>query len=153
LKSLLPITEVLKLHEVKPEVVNSDIKLFFQTQLANLAENRSDCNSTEDWPSSSDIEILCKKAAGFFIYASTVVKFIASEMNPPAEMLAIITSLPQSTAEEGMAGVDQLYIKVLEQAFQNVHTDNSQQYSRFRTVVGAVLLVFNPLSVKALSDL
>jgi hypothetical protein len=153
LKSLLPITEVLKLHEVKPEVVNSDIKLFFQTQLANLAENRSDCNSTEDWPSSSDIEILCKKADGFFIYASIVVKFIASEMNPPAEMLSIITSLPQSTAEEGMAGVDQLYIKVLEQAFQDVHTDNSQQYSRFKTVVGAVLLVFNPLSVKALSDL
>jgi hypothetical protein len=153
MKSLLPITEVLKLHEVKPEVVNSDIKLFFQTQLANLAENRSDCSSTVDWPSPSDIEILCKKAAGFFIYASTVVKFVASEMNPPAEMLSIITSLPQSTTEEGMAGVDQLYIKVLEQAFQDVHTDNSQQYSRFKTIVGAVLLVFNPLSVKALSDL
>jgi hypothetical protein len=153
LKPLLPITEVLKLHEVKPEVVDSDIKLFFQTQLANLAEHRSDCNSTEDWPSSSEIEILCKKAAGFFIYASTVVKFIASEMDPPAEMLAIITSLPQSTAEEGMAGVDQLYIKVLQQVFQNVHTKTSQKYSRFRTVVGAVLLVFNPLSVKALSDL
>jgi hypothetical protein len=153
LRSLPPITEVLKLHEVKPETVNSDIKLFFQTQLADLAENRSDCNSAEDWPSFSDIEILCKKAAGFFIYASTVVKFISSEMNLPAEMLSIITSLPQSTAEEGMAGVDQLYIKVLEQAFQNVHTDNSQQYSRFRTVVGGVLLVFNPLSVKALSEL
>jgi hypothetical protein len=153
LKSLLPITEVLKLHEVKPEVVNRDIKLFFQTQLANLVENRSDCSSTEDWPSSSDTEILCKKAAGFFIYASTVVKFIASEMNSPTEMLALITSLPQSTAKEGMSGVDQLYIKVLQQAFQDVHADDSQQYSCFRTVVGAVLLVFNPLSVKALSEL
>jgi hypothetical protein len=151
LKSLLPITEVLKLHEVKPEAVDSDIKLFLQTQLADLAENRSDCSSTEDWPSSSDIEILCKKAAGFFIYASTVVKFVASEMNLPAEMLALVTSLPQSTTEEGMAGVDQLYIRILEQAFQDVH--NSQQYARFKTVIGAVLLVFNPLSVKALSDL
>jgi hypothetical protein len=153
LRSLLPITEVLKLHEVEPKTVNSDIKLFFQTQLANLVENRSDCDSTDDWPSSSDIEILCKKAAGFFIYASTVVKFIASEIYLPTEMLALVTSLPQSTAREGMSGVDELYIKVLEQAFQDVHAGDSQHYSRFKTVVGTVLLVFNPLSVKALSDL
>jgi len=39
LESLAPITEVLKLHEVKPEVVDRDIELFFQTQLANLAKN------------------------------------------------------------------------------------------------------------------
>ena len=62
---LRPITEVLKLHEVKPEVVDSDIKLFFQTQLASLAKDRSDLDLTEEWPSSSDIEVLCKKAAGF----------------------------------------------------------------------------------------
>jgi hypothetical protein len=70
LESLIPITEVLKLHEVKPEVVNSDIELFFRTQFASLAKNRSDCDLTEDWPTSSDIRILCNKAAGFFIYAS-----------------------------------------------------------------------------------
>jgi hypothetical protein len=46
LELLRPITEVLKLHEVKPEVVDSDIKLFFQTQLASLAKDRSDCDLT-----------------------------------------------------------------------------------------------------------
>jgi hypothetical protein len=153
LKSLVPITEVLKLHEVKPEVVNNDIGLFFRMKLAGLVKNRSDCNLTEEWPSPSDIEILCKKAAGLFIYASTVVKFIASEIDLPTEMLTLITSLPQSTANEGMHGVDQLYITVLEQAFQDLRKDDSQRYSRFKTVVGAVLLVVNPLSVKALSDL
>ena len=39
LQSLAPITEVLKLHEVKPEAVDRDIALFFQTQLTSLAEN------------------------------------------------------------------------------------------------------------------
>ena len=79
LKSLLPITEVPKLHEVKPEVVNNDIKLFFKTKFTDLAESRSDCGSMGDWPSSSDIKILCKKVAGFFIYASTAVKFRSEE--------------------------------------------------------------------------
>ena len=108
---------------------------------------------TEDWPTSSDIEILCKKAAGFFIYASTVVKFIASENDPPSERLAVVTSLPQCTTEEGKSGVDQLYVKVLEQAFGDVHRDNSQRYSRFQAVVGTIILIFNPLSIKNLSEL
>jgi hypothetical protein len=153
LKLLQPITEVLKLHEVKPEVVDSDIKLFFQTQLTNLAKSRSDCDLLDEWPSSSDIEVLCKKAAGFFIFASTVVKFVASEYNPPPERLALITSLPRSTIGEGRSGVDQLYTKVLEQAFCGTHEDNNQLHSRFQSVVGTVLLLFNPLSVNGLSEL
>ena len=153
LKSLLPITEVFKLHEVEPEAVDSDIKLFFQTQLANLVENRSDCDTTGDWPSSSDTEILCKKAGGYFIYASTVIKFVASENSVPAQRLSLITSLPQSTIEEGRSGIDQLYTKVLEQAFHNIHIDNNQHYLHFQTVVGTVLLIFNPLPIKALSEL
>ena len=153
LESLVLITEVLKLHEVKPEVVDNDIELFFRTRLTEVAKNRSDCDLTEDWPSSFDIEILCKKAAGFFIYASTVVKFVTSENDPPSERLALVTLLPQSTVEEGKSGVDQLYIRILEQAFRDIHTDNSLRYSRFRSVVGTILLVINPFSIKGLSEL
>ena len=153
LELLAPITEVLKLHEVKPAAVDRDIELFFRTHLAALAKNRSDLDLTEDWPSSSDIKVLCKKAAGFFIYAATVVKFVDSEVDSPTERLSLITSLPQSTFEEGRSGVDQLYTKVLEQAFHNVRGDNSQQYLRFQAVVGTVLLVFNPLSIEGLSEL
>ena len=46
LESLVPITAVFKLHEVKPEAVDSDIKFFFQTQLPHLVKNRSDCDLT-----------------------------------------------------------------------------------------------------------
>ena len=153
LRSLLPITEVLKLHEVKPEAVNSDIELFFRVRLTELAENRSDCGSAGDWPSPSDIEVLCKKAAGFFIYASMVVKFVASENHLPVERLTLITSPSLKTTEEGKSGVDQLYIKVLEHAFHNVHTNNIQFYSHLRSILGTVLLIFNPLSIKGLTEL
>ena len=153
LQLLAPTTEILRLHEVKPEAVDKDIELFFRTQLTSLIENRSDLDLTEGWPSLSDIKILCKKAAGFFIYASTVVKFIDSKIDPPTERLSLITSLPESTTEEGKSGVDQLYTKVLEEAFCAVRADNSRSYHRFRTVVGTVLLIFNPLSTKGLSDL
>ena len=153
LETLAPITEVLRLHEVKPEAVDSDIELFFRTRLASLVKNRSDLDLVENWPSPSDIEALCKNAAGFFIYASTVIKFIDSETHPPMERLALITSLPQTTVGVGRSGVDQLYTKVLEQAFSNIHPGYGQGYLHFQSVVGTILLIFNPLSINGLSEL
>ena len=156
LMSLRPITEVFRLHGVERSSVDNDIKLFFKAQLAEIARTRSDCNFTEDWPASSDIEILCKKAAGFFIYASTVVKLLTFRHRTPTEQLERIISLPQDTAHEGRSGIDLLYTQVLEQAATDIDMDGKDDeeiYRRFKTVVGTVLLVFNPLSMKTLSDL
>ena len=153
LASLCPITEVLRLHDVEPSLVDGDIKLFLRAQLADISKKRSDCDFMEEWPSTHDINILCKKAAGLFIYASTVVKFIASQHHPPTERLALIISLPQCTIHEGRLGIDLLYTKVLDQAFLDADSDDQRFYSSFRSVVGTVLLLFNPLPMKALSTL
>ena len=158
LQALRPITEVFKLHEVERSLVDVDIKLFFRARLTETAKNRSHCNVTEDWPLSSDIDILCEKAAGLFIYASTVIKFVASRHHQPPKRLATLISLPQSTTREGESGIDSLYTEVLRHAYHDVALDNqrpeSQEvYRSFRSVVGAVLLAFNPLSMKSLSDL
>ena len=67
----------------------------------------------------------------------------------------LLISSPQSTTHEGK-GIDRLYTQVLEQAVDDVDADDGDKdkiHSRLRTVVGAALLVFNPLSVGALSDL
>jgi hypothetical protein len=130
--------------------MNSDIKSFLKARLTDIIKNRSNCNFGEDWPSLQDIDALCKKAAGFFIYASTVVKFVGSQHHPPDERLALIISLPQDTSHEGKSGVDLLYTQVLEQAFCNT---DQEFYSHLKSVVGAVALIFCPLSIKTLSDL
>ena len=155
LTSLRPITEVFRLHDVERSLVDHDIKLYFRTQLADIAKTRSDCDFAEGWPNSSDVGVLCRKAAGLFIYASTVVKFVAFRHRAPTEQLERIISLPQNTAYEGRAGVDLLYTQILEQAATDVGVveDDDEVYSRFKTVVGAILLVSNPLSARALSDL
>jgi len=153
LELLRPITEILRLHDIERSSVDSDIKLFFKTRLIDVVKTRSDCNFTQDWPSPSDISTLCEKAAGFFIYASTVVKLVASRNHTPTEHLDQIISLPHSTAHEGRSGIDLLYTQVLQQVVDNMDVDVEKVHSRFKTVVGTVLLVFNPLSAKALSDL
>ena len=107
----------------------------------------------EDWSSSSDVDIICKKVAGLFICISTIIKFIASKYHTPAERLALITSLPESTTHEGKSGINLLYTQGLEQAFCDVDPDEQELYSNFRAIVGAVVLVFNPLPVKTFSTL
>ena len=151
LASLRPITEVLKLHDVERSSVDDDIKLFFRARLDDIAKNRSDDDLAENWPSSSEIHILCRKAAGLFIYASTAVKFVASPF--PTKRLALITSLPQSTVQEGKSGIDLLYTQILEQAFYDTCSDDEELCSRFRLVIGTVLLTSHPLSSKTLSEL
>ena len=155
LTSLRPITAVFRLHDVERSLVDHDIKLYFRKQLAHIAKSRSDCDFAEGWPNPSDIDVLCRKAAGLFIYASTVVKFVAFRHRAPTEQLERIISLPQNTAYEGRAGVDLLYTQILEQAAADVGVveDDEEVYFRFKTVVGAILLVSNPLSARALSDL
>ena len=152
LKALQPITEVLRLHDVERPSVDADIRLFLKTQLDRIAKTRSDCDFTESWPSSYDIDILCKKSAGLFIYASTIVK-IASQQYPPTEGLALITSLPQSTNYEGKSGIDFLYTQALEQAYHDACLGEQERYSHFKLVVGAVVLAFYPLSTRTLSEL
>ena len=151
LKSLRPITDVLKLHDVERSSVDEDIKLYLGTYLADIRDTRGDCEFPEEWPSSHDINILCKKAGGLFIYASTVVKFIASEWHLPTERLDLIILHPQGVTHEG--GIDLLYTQILELAFHGADPGEQELYSRFRNVVGAVLLVFRPLSRKTLSNL
>ena len=158
LPALRPITEILKLHEVERPLVDIDIKLFFQTRLAEIITNRSHPDVTEDWPLPSDISILCEKAAGLFIYASTAVKFVASPYHQPPKRLALLVSLPQNTTREGESGIDSLYTEILSHAYRNVgpnsqNPDNQEIYQHFRSAIGTLLLAFNPLSMKSLSSL
>ena len=158
LAALRPITEVFRLHDVQQSSVDNDIKLFFCTHLAKIAKYQSYSDLTEEWPSISDVNILCKKAGGLFIYASTVVKFVSSQHHQPAERLALLISLPQNTDHEGWSGIDTLYTQVLIQAFHDMDSDSLKQgdqevFHHLRSVVGAILLVFNPLSMKSLSNL
>ena len=153
LQSLQPHTIVLRLHEVEASLVDNDIKLFLKTRFTDIAKWRSDCDLTEDWPGPHNIDILCKKVAGFFIFASSAVKFVSSHYHPPDKRLALIVSLPLDTSHEAKLGIDLLYTQVLSKAFQDADFHDHQLYSYFKLIVGTVILTFHPLSIKALSDL
>jgi hypothetical protein len=149
LESLRPITDVLKLHDVDRSSVDEEIRVYLRTRLTKLRKRRG-CEFPEEWPNSHDIDILCKRAAGLFIYASKLVKFIASKNHLPTERLDLILRSPRAAHE---VWIDLTYTQTLKLAFQDVGPEEQELCSHFRTIVGTVSVAFLPLSRKALLDL
>ena len=149
LESLRSITDVLDLYDVERFSVDEEIRLYIKTRLTHLKRRRGG-RCPDEWPSSHDIDILCKKAAGLFIYASKVIKFVASENHLCNERLDLILS-PRGAAHE--LWIDPLYAQTLKLAFRGVVSGEEGPYSHFSTIVGTVLLAFYPPSIKTVSDL
>ena len=66
------------------------------------------------WPSEDIIQRLVRKSDGYFIYASTVIKFIDEEYESPVARLDQILGTSNSPSElNPFAELDQLYIQIL----------------------------------------
>ena len=147
---LEPITHIFLLHGVELSSVDNDIRLYLVQQLTTIAKQRSDLELPDPWPHPSEIEALTKKSSGLFIFASTLVRFIESKYHDPVERLQLV-SKATSTAHEGHAGIDSLYLQVLLHAFSD--TQESDVFANVRSVLGAIVLAFNPLSQWELSKI
>jgi hypothetical protein len=69
---------------------------------------------------------LCKKSGRLFIYASTVVKFVAYKYDLSTERLVTIILCSKNAAHKG--GVDLLYTQILELAFQDAGPSEKELY-------------------------
>jgi hypothetical protein len=146
---LEPLTQIFLLHEVELSRVDDDIRLYLTQRLTEIAKRRSDLDLSDPWPHSNEIEALMKKSSGLFIFAATLVRFVASEHHQPNERLQLVLSKGSGTTHEGRTGIDSLYSQVLSHAFSDVREETV--FSNVRRVLAAIVLAFVPLSRRELS--
>jgi hypothetical protein len=65
------------------------------------------------WPSPEIINNLVNKSSGYFIYASTIIKFIDDKKFRPTERLVVITGMAEPCFGVPFAALDQLYTQIL----------------------------------------
>ncbi|KAF9644720.1 hypothetical protein BDM02DRAFT_3174221 [Thelephora ganbajun] len=146
-------TDVFVLHEVESSRVNSDIQLFFRCSFLEIADRQG---GLDGWPTKDQLDLLCERAAGLFVYAVATVKFVDHRNNNPKKQLDRLLQLPKSTAYEGMTRfkpnttLDSLYMTILQEAFGDDHPVDDP---KVRSVLGAVILAANPLSPSAIGTL
>ncbi|KAJ7085046.1 hypothetical protein C8R44DRAFT_862213 [Mycena epipterygia] len=68
---------------------------------------------SESWPVAEDLEHLVRNSSGYFIYASTVIKFIDDKNFCPSDRLDIIMGFAEPHLESPLAALDLLYTQIL----------------------------------------
>ena len=146
-------TDVFVLHEVESSQVNSDIRLFFQRTFSEVKGRR---HGLDDWPSEEQLDTLCERTAGLFVYAVATVKFVDKQNSNPGKRLDLLLQSPKDSVHEGKtkfkpnSTLDSLYMSILQGAFGN---DDPEGDRNIRSVLGAVILVTNPLSPSTIATL
>ena len=149
---LVKATDVFVLHDVKPSQVNSDIRLFFGQKLSELKGRR---HVSGDWPTEGQLDLLCERAAGFFVYAIATVKFVDQKNKSPKEQLdrllgSLESNFQGKTKLRANLTLDSLYMSILQEAFGD---DDPKDDPDVRSVLGAVVLAVNPLSPSTIATL
>ncbi|KAJ7906845.1 hypothetical protein B0H13DRAFT_1619113 [Mycena leptocephala] len=92
-----------------------DVRKYLLDEFARIHRDHRATMATVSypWPSSEIIEDLVHKSSGYFIYTSTIIKFIDNKNFRPTERLAIIVGMAESRFGEPFAALDQLYTQIL----------------------------------------
>ncbi|KLO04134.1 hypothetical protein SCHPADRAFT_947938 [Schizopora paradoxa] len=110
-----------------------------------------------NWPSKDDFNALVKSCGKLFIYASTAIGFIGEgrALRTPEESLQIILNIVSDDAPDDMPykQLDDLYLRILLEAVGNSAKAESKGMVRFRKILGTIVLLRDPLSVRSLSKL
>lgn len=142
----------LVLHQVDRSIVNHDIRLFLVNEMARISSRRK---TTIGWPGEDAIDMLVERADCLFIYAATVSRYVGeSPRISPEKRLSNLLAGTSSrlTAERSL---DVMYLKILEDSLAVEHSEQElmELSSQFKLIVGAMVLLYEPLSTESLSEL
>ena len=98
-----------------------DVSAYLQSEFSRIHNSKRHRDIMEfiprPWPSEDVIDSLVENSGGYFVYASTVVKFIDEESFSPTDRLDEVVNGPNSAilpSESGpFAELDKLYIQIL----------------------------------------
>jgi hypothetical protein len=129
-----------------------DVQKYLRDELARI--HRDHCATMArvpyPWPTPEIIDNLVDTSSGYFIYASTVIKFIDDKNFRPTERLAIITGIAEPLSASPFASLDQLYIQILSQA----QVDARPQLLKILAVIASKLLLSpGPARIEQLLEL
>ncbi|KAJ9654752.1 hypothetical protein H2198_006270 [Neophaeococcomyces mojaviensis] len=143
------------LHEIPPPIIQRDILAFLKDALAEVREEYnleplSDTRLPDDWPGTKILQELTDMAVPLFIVAATIHRFV-HDSNPKQRLENILKSRKLGQVSQ----MGQVYQPVLEQvavSSRDKH-DKEELYGEFRTIVGSIVTLAEPLAQTALAAL
>lgn len=155
------------LHEIPRATVDVDILTFFKYKFG-VIRKKSDDDLPPNWPGQNSVDKLVSSSHGLFIYAATVCRFIEEGIQNfsadsllrlvlPDEGVANTSSQVSkniNTNKSPTKELDMVYTQVLEHSLKNCPEEDKEQLAAIsRQVVGAIVILFDPLSAIAIIKL
>ncbi|KAM0720132.1 hypothetical protein Q7P37_004268 [Cladosporium fusiforme] len=139
-----------RLEEAQEMSIAHDIGLFYQHRFAEIKEASSliDDDLPDQWPGEESTRTLVNQAVPLFIFAFTVARYISAD---PKRNLA---TMVQQSRKKSLTGLKGTYLPILDQVVAPEGEDPEEnRILDFKTVVGSIVLLFDPLSACALAHL
>ncbi|KAL7916620.1 hypothetical protein GGI35DRAFT_485739 [Trichoderma velutinum] len=145
------------LHEVPAAIIESDILNFLKFELLKIRNDYNlarpdDLKLPESWPDNHTIKILVTMAVPLFIFASTTCRFIADRKHgdPQRQLQRVLQYETKAT----MSRLDATYLPILDQQIDGLsNSEKAEAAEEFRAIVGTIIILRNPLSITALSQM
>lgn len=142
--------QIFILHNISPPIIDHDISLFLEHNLKLIREE--DCLDA-DWPGAETIGTLVQTASGLFIWAATACKFLREGPFPDDRLRMLVEHDVAAIPSTPEGHLDQIYTTVL-QASVPARCDVREKkgfYTLLRDILGTVVALLSPLTIRALS--
>ena len=146
---LLNETRALVLHNIPLDISQKDIRIYLHHRLSVIARSFG----LESWPEIDARDRLVEKSGGLFIFAATAANFVEdpNDSNPIQQLKTVLSATYiASTETSPHRHLDMLYLTVLREAFPKI---SAAHRVRLGNVLGAIVLVFDPLEPESLEAL
>ncbi|KAJ5716596.1 hypothetical protein N7493_008507 [Penicillium malachiteum] len=144
------------LHQIERSTIEHDIAIFLRERLGRI---RDDYGLPKSWPEEQNFTTLVNMAVPLFIYAATIYRFLKCKGGElPNDRLQAILS---SHSTNGMDIIDNeyskltgIYLPVLKHIISQKGPKELRSWMNdFRRILGAIALLFSPLSSVSLAGL
>ncbi|KAH7205008.1 hypothetical protein BKA60DRAFT_498276, partial [Fusarium oxysporum] len=147
----------LVLHEIPVQIVEHDIVVFLNDEFKKIRHdfNLTVCDERKlppDWPGRPTVQMLAQMAVPLFIFAATVCRFVKGRKcdSPRTQLRKVL----DYESKGHISQLDRTYGPVLQSLTTGVSkNDNKQIIEDFKMIIGSIVILANPLSVWALSQL
>ncbi|KAJ6036737.1 hypothetical protein N7540_001016 [Penicillium herquei] len=135
------------LHEIPEEVTEHDIRLFLEDRFRKIKSDRK--ISDGEWPSADILQHFVVMSVPLFISAATVCRYVENTRWEPTRRLK---ELLQDQSRY-VSKMDKTYLPILMQLLDDEDSDLEQQQllQEFQKIVGTIILLAVPFSIKDLS--
>ena len=139
------IAKIFTLHDTTSHLIdNNDIRTYLEHELSRVAARKL----SDDYMTAPQLDLLSRRAAGLFVYATATIKFLDGGVRAPSKLYAIIAGSPDNTIHEGEVeevhaglSLDSLCLSVFTTSFGS---KAPQDLAIVRSVLTAMVLLAHP---------